>query len=63
MELLAAEEDVLAEAETLMKGGDATLPLYGIPVAIKDNIPVEGEAMRSGSAATSGSALGWSGSS
>jgi len=39
---LRKEEDVLAEAETLMKGGDATLPLYGIPVAVKDNIDVRG---------------------
>jgi allophanate hydrolase len=39
---LRNEEDVLAEAEALMRGGDSSLPLYGIPVAIKDNIDVGG---------------------
>jgi allophanate hydrolase len=39
---LRKEEDVLAEAETLMKGGNEALPLYGIPVAVKDNIDVRG---------------------
>ena len=39
---LRKEDDVLAEAETLIKGGDTTLPLYGIPVAVKDNIDVRG---------------------
>jgi amidase len=31
----------------------AELPLAGVPIAIKDNVPVSGEPMRSGSAATS----------
>jgi allophanate hydrolase len=39
---LRKEEDVLDEAETLMKGGNNALPLYGIPVAVKDNIDVRG---------------------
>ena len=38
---LRKEEDVLAEAEALDDGGKA-LPLYGIPVAVKDNIDVAG---------------------
>ncbi|HET7901098.1 MAG TPA: amidase family protein [Candidatus Nanopelagicales bacterium] len=29
-----------------------SLPLAGVPIAVKDNVPVEGEPMRSGSAAT-----------
>jgi allophanate hydrolase len=39
---LRKEEDVLAEAEALTRDGDVSLPLYGIPVAIKDNIDVGG---------------------
>jgi allophanate hydrolase len=39
---LRKEEDVLAEAETLMNVGNDALPLYGIPVAVKDNIDVRG---------------------
>ncbi len=39
---LRKEEDVLGEAETLMSGGRDALPLYGIPVAVKDNIDVRG---------------------
>jgi allophanate hydrolase len=39
---LREEADVVAEARTLARGGDRTLPLYGIPVAIKDNIDVKG---------------------
>jgi len=41
------------EAAALDAKGSA-LPLAGVPVAIKDNIPVEGEPMRDGSAATEG---------
>ena len=44
----------LAEAAALDARGDlASLPLAGVPIAIKDNIPVAGEPMRDGSAATS----------
>lgn len=39
---LRKEEDALADAEALMRDGDTSLPLYGIPVAIKDNIDVRG---------------------
>ncbi|HKM87362.1 MAG TPA: amidase family protein, partial [Xanthobacteraceae bacterium] len=39
---LREEADVVAEARALASGGDKTLPLYGIPVAVKDNIDVNG---------------------
>ena len=39
---LRDEEDVLAEAKALAASGDKSLPLYGIPVAVKDNIDVAG---------------------
>ena len=45
---------VVREAAALDSAGTAGLPLAGVPVAIKDNIPVEGEPMRVGSAATDG---------
>jgi allophanate hydrolase len=38
---LREEGDVLAEAQRL-QSGDRSLPLYGIPVAVKDNIDVAG---------------------
>ncbi len=39
---LREEADVVAEARALARSGDTTLPLYGIPVAVKDNIDVKG---------------------
>jgi allophanate hydrolase len=39
---LRDEKDALAEAEALAANGDRDLPLYGIPVAVKDNIDVCG---------------------
>jgi amidase len=43
----------IAEAAALMNRADRReLPLAGVPVAIKDNVPVEGEPMRVGSLAT-----------
>lgn len=39
---MRAEDDVRAEARALAATGDKTKPLYGIPVAVKDNIDVRG---------------------
>ena len=39
---LREEADVRAEASALARTGDRTLPLFGIPVAVKDNIDVKG---------------------
>jgi allophanate hydrolase len=39
---LRDEADAVAEARALAKQGNADLPLYGIPVAVKDNIDVKG---------------------
>src|SRR5271169_3237045 len=39
---LRGEADVLAEAKALARDGDMARPLYGIPVAVKDNIDVKG---------------------
>jgi allophanate hydrolase len=39
---LRSEADVRAEAKALGRDGNKALPLYGIPVAVKDNIDVKG---------------------
>jgi len=39
---LRAEEDALAEAESLLAKDATKLPLYGVPVAVKDNIDAQG---------------------
>ena len=39
---LREEADVRAEASALARSGDSSLPLFGIPVAVKDNIDVKG---------------------
>ena len=39
---LRDEADAVAEAEALAAKGDTSLPLYGVPVAVKDNIDVFG---------------------
>jgi amidase len=46
-------EAALREADAVDARDDkASLPLAGVPIAIKDNVPVEGEPMREGTAAS-----------
>jgi amidase len=50
---IVCRDRAIAEAAALMNRPDRhLLPLAGVPVAIKDNVPVEGEPMRVGSLAT-----------
>ncbi len=50
---IVRRDRAIAEAAALMNRPDRhLLPLAGVPVAIKDNVPVEGEPMRIGSLAT-----------
>jgi amidase len=54
---LVRKERALAEAAALDNRDDlSSLALAGVPIVIKDNIPVAGEPMRDGSAATSADA-------
>ena len=39
---LREEQDVASEARALAATGDRSLPLYGIPITVKDNIDVKG---------------------
>jgi allophanate hydrolase len=39
---LREEKDVASDARALARNGNKSLPLYGIPVAVKDNIDVKG---------------------
>jgi allophanate hydrolase len=40
---LRDEKDAVAEAKVLAQKGDTSLPLYGVPFAVKDNIDVAGQ--------------------
>ncbi|MET0866239.1 MAG: amidase family protein, partial [Nakamurella sp.] len=54
--VIVRHQAAMAEARALQLRPDlASLPLAGVPIAIKDNIAVAGEPLRNGSAATSSS--------
>jgi amidase len=57
-QLVRAEKALAEAAEVDARADRSTLPLAGVPIAIKDNIPVAGEPMRDGSAATSSAPQG-----
>jgi amidase len=52
-QVVRADAAVAEAAELTGRADLATLPLAGVPVAVKDNVPVAGEPMRDGSASTS----------
>jgi amidase len=52
-QVVRAERALVEAAAVDARADRSTLPLAGVPIAIKDNIPVAGEPMRDGSAATS----------
>lgn len=52
-QVVRAEEALVEAAAVDARTDRSSLPLAGVPIAIKDNIPVTGEPMRDGSVATS----------
>jgi amidase len=52
-QVVRAEKALAEAAEVDARADRSGLPLAGVPIAVKDNIPVAGEPMRDGSAATS----------
>jgi amidase len=55
-QVVRAEKALAEAAEVDARIDRPLLPLAGVPIAIKDNIPVAGEPMRDGSAATDSAA-------
>ena len=54
---LRDEKDALADAEALASKNAAALPLFGVPVAVKDNIDALGLATTEQPAASAGATL------
>ena len=52
---IVRRERALRDAEALGQRDVSELPLAGVPIAVKDNVPVQGEPSRDGSQATSAS--------